>query len=77
VNTINQKGLEILADSGSISNIRIEPISNGNWVVIVRSGINESLLHTARGECKEFADLNRLIKFLKEFGVANVEIKTF
>lgn len=77
MNVIDQKGLEILATSGSISNVRIEPISNGAWVVVVRSGITENLLHTARGECREFADLNRLVKFLKNLGIANAEIKTF
>lgn len=73
--SITRSELKLLAESGAISRIKIEPVNNDKWVAVVRTGLTERLLYTARGQVREFSDLDRLISVLKGLGVPNAEIK--
>lgn len=75
--SITRAELKLLAESGVISRVKIEPANNDKWRAIVRTGLTERLLYTARGSVREFSDLDRLISILKELGIPNAEIQVY
>lgn len=74
--SVTQSELTLLAQSGFISNVAIEPL-NSKWILVVRAGATEYSLYTARNQRKEFKKLETVVSFLKNIGLQQAFIKIF
>jgi hypothetical protein len=72
--SIKESELKLLAETGALSNVKIEPVQE-KWAVVARVGLDERVLFNGRGAVREFPNLNRLAIFLKELGVPTAQIK--
>ena len=75
---IAEETFRILVNAGSVRNVTIQPAPwNGKdrWAVILKLGMDEAVIKSAREEVRTWASLDRLAWRLKTQGVGVVELR--
>ncbi len=75
---ISEDTFRILVNAGSVRKVTIQPAPwNGRdrWAVILKLGMDEAVIKSAREEVRTWASLDSLARWLKTQGVGVVELR--
>ncbi|MHB1736912.1 MAG: hypothetical protein ACYCQM_10140 [Acidithiobacillus sp.] len=75
---ISEDTFRILVNAGSVRKVTIQPAPwNGKerWAVILKLGMDEAVIKSAREEVRTWASLDSLARWLKTQGVGVVELR--
>ena len=75
---ISEETFRILVHAGSVRKITIQPASwNGKerWAVVIKLGMEEATIRSAREDVRTWASLDSLARWLKAQGVGIVELR--
>ena len=75
---ISEETFRILVNAGSVRKVTIQPAPwNGKerWAVILKLGMDEAVIKSAREEVRTWASLDSLARWLKTQGVGVVELR--
>jgi len=78
VQRISEDTFRILVHAGSVRKVTIQPAPwNGKdrWAVILKLGMDEAVIKSAREEVRTWASLDSLARWLKTQGVGVVELR--
>lgn len=70
---MKQIPFKALIDAGSIREVDV--IGQGReWMIRFRIGMNDHVLHTARGDVRTFAGLQACVSYLRDLGIGHVRV---
>ena len=75
---ISEETFRILVNAGSVRKVTIQPAPwNGRerWAVVLKLGMDEATIKSARTEVRAWASLDSLARWLKTQGVGIVELR--
>ena len=75
---ISEDTFRILINAGSVRKVTIQPAPwNGKdrWAVILKLGMDEAVIKSAREDVRTWASLDSLARWLKTQGVGVVELR--
>ncbi|MBU2764991.1 hypothetical protein HAP94_01985 [Acidithiobacillus ferrivorans] len=75
---ISEDTFRILVNAGSVRKVTIQPAPwNGKdrWAVILKLGMDEAVIKSAREDVRTWASLDSLARWLKTQGVGVVELR--
>ena len=75
---ISEETFRILVNAGSVRKITLQPAPwNGRdrWAVVVKLGMDEAVIKSAREDVRTWASLDSLARWLKTQGVGVVELR--
>ena len=75
---ISEETFRILVNAGSVRKVTIQPAPwNGKerWAVVLKLGMDEATIKSARTEVRTWASLDSLARWLKTQGVGIVELR--
>ena len=75
---ISEDTFRILINAGSVRKVTIQPAPwNGKerWAVVLKLGMDEAVIKSAREEVRTWASLDSLARWLKTQGVGVVELR--
>ncbi|MBN6741819.1 hypothetical protein JKG47_15010 [Acidithiobacillus sp. MC6.1] len=75
---IDEEMFRILIRAGSVRRVTVEPAPwNGKtrWCVVIKLGMDEGVIKSAREAVRTWASLDTAVKWLKACGVSVVEVK--
>jgi hypothetical protein len=78
VQRISEETFRILVNAGSVRKITLQPAPwNGKdrWAVVLKLGMDEAVIKSAREDVRTWASLDSLARWLKTQGVGVVELR--
>ena len=75
---ISEETFRILVNAGSVRKITLQPAPwNGRdrWAVVLKLGMDEAVIKSAREDVRTWASLDSLARWLKTQGVGVVELR--
>ena len=75
---ISEDTFRILVNAGSVRKVTIQPAPwNGRerWAVVLKLGMDEAVIKSAREDVRTWASLDSLARWLKTQGVGVVELR--
>ncbi len=75
---ISEETFRILVNAGSVRKITLQPAPwNGKdrWAVVLKLGMDEAVIKSAREDVRTWASLDSLARWLKTQGVGIVELR--
>ena len=75
---ISEETFRILVNAGSVRKITLQPAPwNGKdrWAVVIKLGMDEAVIKSAREDVRTWASLDSLARWLKTQGVGIVELR--
>ena len=75
---ISEETFRILVNAGSVRKITLQPAPwNGKerWAVVLKLGMDEAVIKSAREDVRTWASLDSLARWLKTQGVGVVELR--
>ena len=75
---ISEETFRILVNAGSVRKITLQPAPwNGKdrWAVVIKLGMDEAVIKSAREDVRTWASLDSLARWLKTQGVGVVELR--
>jgi hypothetical protein len=78
VQRVSEDTFRILVNAGSVRKVTIQPAPwNGRdrWAVILKLGMDEAVIKSAREDVRTWASLDSLARWLKTQGVGVVELR--
>lgn len=73
---IGEREARALAAAGAIRSVSIEPAPGDGWAVVLRIGMEERALSSARKEVRVWKRVDAVIRWLSEIGVTEAIVRT-